>query len=45
MIIDKKLLEMAKVYRMPTDRIIKYIYIPEMGKVVLNPIARPCMVR
>ena len=27
MIIDKKLLEMAKVYRMPTDRIIKYIYI------------------
>ena len=30
MIIDNKLLEMAKVYRMPTERIIKYIYIPEI---------------
>lgn len=28
MIVDKSLLEMAKVYRMPTDRVIKYIYIP-----------------
>ena len=27
---DPKLLEMAKVYRMPTDRVIKYIYIPEI---------------
>lgn len=30
MIVDKNLLEMAKVYRMPTDRVIKYIYIPEI---------------
>ena len=28
MIVDKSLMEMAKVYRMPTDRVIKYIYIP-----------------
>ncbi|WP_292146204.1 hypothetical protein [Butyrivibrio sp.] len=25
----KQLLEMAKVYRMPGDRVIRYIYIPE----------------
>ena len=30
MIISKELLEMAKVYRMPTGRVIRYIYIPEI---------------
>ncbi len=25
-----QLLEMAKVYRMPKDRVIRYIYIPEL---------------
>ncbi|MBO4457591.1 MAG: hypothetical protein J5802_07720 [Butyrivibrio sp.] len=29
MIVDKNLLEMAKVYRMSKFRIIRYIYIPE----------------
>ncbi len=28
--VDKRLLEMAKVYRMPTGRVIRYIYIPEI---------------
>ncbi len=28
--IDKRLLEMAKVYRMPAGRVIRYIYIPEL---------------
>ena len=29
MIVDKNLLEMAQVYRMPKYRVIRYIYIPE----------------
>ena len=29
MIVDKNLLEMARVYRMPKLRVIRYIYIPE----------------
>ena len=29
MLIDKGLKEMAKVYRMPVGRVIRYIYIPE----------------
>ena len=28
--VDRKLLEMAKVYRMPADSVIRYIYIPEI---------------
>jgi ABC-type nitrate/sulfonate/bicarbonate transport system permease component len=29
-LVKKELLDMAKVYRMPTDRIIRYIYIPAL---------------
>ena len=32
----KELLELAKVYRMPTDSIIKYIYIPVMLDKIRN---------
>ncbi len=30
MLISKELKEMAKVYRMPAGRVIRYIYIPEI---------------
>ena len=30
MFVSKELLEMAKVYRMPTGRVIRYIYFPEI---------------
>ncbi len=29
MLVNKELKEMAKVYRMPVGRVIRYIYIPE----------------
>ena len=40
MIVDKSLLEMAKVYRMPTDRVIKYIYIPEIVAFIKSKFSR-----